>query len=80
MKAIILISSIFFLLGLKISSILDLPGKARAAVEISITEKIKQSTPVKSLQMFKESESETQDKEQPDAEEVSPEKQLKAEK
>jgi hypothetical protein len=63
MKAIVLFSSFFFFLGLKIGNIIDLPGKARAAVEVGVTEKIKQSAPVKSFQMFKESvdESEIQD-------------------
>ena len=63
MKAIVLFSSFFFFLGLKIGNIIDLPGKARAAIEVGVTEKIKQSAPVKSFQMFKESvdESESQD-------------------
>lgn len=55
MKAIVLFSSFFFFLGLKIGNIIDLPGKAKAAVEVGITEKIKQSAPVKSFQMLKES-------------------------
>ena len=60
MKAIVLFSSFFFFLGLKIGNIIDLPGKARVAVEVGISEKLKQSTPVKSIQMFKESENETE--------------------
>jgi hypothetical protein len=63
MKAIVLFSSFFFFLGLKIGNIIDLPGKAREAVEVGITEKIKQSTPVKSFQMFKESENESDNQE-----------------
>jgi hypothetical protein len=54
MKAIVLFSSFFFFLGLKIGNIIDLPGKARAAIEVGVTEKIKQSAPVKSFQMLKE--------------------------
>ncbi|MBW6537838.1 MAG: hypothetical protein K0B11_22715 [Mariniphaga sp.] len=54
MKAIVLFSSFFFFLGLKIGNIIDLPGKAKAAVEVGITEKIKQSAPVKSFHLFKE--------------------------
>jgi hypothetical protein len=63
MKAIVLFSSFFFFLGLKIGNIIDLPGKARAAVEVGITEKIKQSAPAKSFQMFKESENESDNQE-----------------
>ncbi|HDR51047.1 MAG TPA: hypothetical protein ENN90_05405 [Mariniphaga anaerophila] len=60
MKAIVLFSSFFFFLGLKIGNIIDLPGKARVAVEVGVTEKIKQSAPVKSFQMLRESGEETE--------------------
>jgi hypothetical protein len=52
MKAIILFSSFFFFLGLKIGNIIDLRGKA-GNVDKIITNKILQSKPVKALQLFK---------------------------
>lgn len=57
MKATLFLSSIFFLLGLKISSLIDLRGKANAVDNI-ITSKIIQSKPVKALPLFKDSEEE----------------------
>ena len=63
MKIIVLFSFFFFFLGLKIGNMIDFPGKARAAVEVGITEKIKKSAPVKSFQMFKESENESDTRE-----------------
>lgn len=59
MKAVVVISSIFFLLGLKLSNIIDLRGKAEA-VDTMITNKIIKSKPVQALPLFKETETETQ--------------------
>ena len=57
MKTIILISSIFFLLGLKISSTIDLGGKANA-VDSILTNKIMPSKSVKALPLFNDSDAE----------------------
>ena len=57
MKATLFLSSIFFILGLKISSLIDLRGKANAVDQI-ITNKIINSKPVKALPLFKDSEEE----------------------
>lgn len=58
MKTVVLFSSIFFLLGLKLSNIINLPEKVDA-VDKMITNKIIQSKPVKALPLFKETETET---------------------
>lgn len=55
MKATLFLSSIFFILGLKISSLIDLRGKANAVDQI-ITNQIIKSKPVKALPLFKDSE------------------------
>ena len=55
-------SSIFFLLGLKLSNIINLPGKIEA-VDTMITNKIIQSKPVKAIPLFKDSETEEQEME-----------------
>ncbi|SHE74693.1 hypothetical protein SAMN05444274_102272 [Mariniphaga anaerophila] len=57
MKTIVAFSSIFFLLGLKISSFIDLRGKAQA-VDTIITNKIIQTKPVQALPLFNDSEKE----------------------
>lgn len=62
MKTIVFFSSIFFLLGLKLSNIINLPEKIEAVDKI-ITNKIIQSKPVKALPLFKDSETEVQEKE-----------------
>ncbi|MEE4285254.1 MAG: hypothetical protein V2I31_03865 [Mariniphaga sp.] len=62
MKTVVLFSSIFFLLGLKLGNILNLPGKADAVDKI-ITNKIIQSKPIKALPLFNDSETETEEKE-----------------
>ena len=62
MKTIVFFSSIFFLLGLKLSNIINLPGKIEA-VDTMITNKIIQSKPVKAIPLFKDSETEEQEKE-----------------
>lgn len=62
MKTIVFFSSIFFLLGLKLSNIINLPGKIEA-VDTIITNKIIQSKPAKALPLFKDSETEKQEKE-----------------
>ncbi len=54
MKTILFLSSVFFLLGLKVSSLVDLKGKANA-VDQMITTKIIKSKPVKALPIFKDS-------------------------
>lgn len=61
MKTIVFFSSIFFLLGLKLSNIINLPGKIEA-VDTMITNKIIQSKPTKALPLFKDSETEVQEK------------------
>jgi hypothetical protein len=61
MKTIVFISFIFFLLGLKLSNIINLPGKVEA-VDTIITGKIIQSKPAKALPLFSESETEEQAK------------------
>ena len=53
MKATLFLSSIFFLLGLKVSSIIDLRGKANAVDNI-ITTKIIKSNPIKAFPLFKD--------------------------
>lgn len=62
MKTIVFFSSIFFLLGLKLSNIINLPAKAET-VDTIITNKIIQSKPAKALPLFKDSETELQEKE-----------------
>jgi hypothetical protein len=57
MKTILFASSIFFLLGLKLSSFIDFRGKS-GAVENIITNKIIQKKPVQALPLFKDSEKE----------------------
>lgn len=59
MKTAVVISSIFFLLGLKLSNIIDIRGKAEV-VDTIITNKIIKSKPVKALPLFKDNESETE--------------------
>lgn len=54
MKATLFLSSLFFLLGLKVSSIIDLRGKANAVDNI-ITTKIIKSSPIKAFSFFKDS-------------------------
>ncbi|MGC9354106.1 MAG: hypothetical protein ACP5D9_09730 [Mariniphaga sp.] len=62
MKAVVIISSIFFLLGLKLSSIIDLRSKAEA-VDTLITTKITQVKPLKAISLFKDSETVVEKKE-----------------
>lgn len=62
MKTIVFFSSIFFLLGLKLSNIINLPGKIEA-VDTMITNKIIQSKPAKAIPLFSESETEEKEKE-----------------
>jgi hypothetical protein len=62
MKTIVFFSSIFFLLGLKLSNIINLPGKIEA-VDTMITNKIIQSKPAKALPLFGDQETEEQEKE-----------------
>ncbi len=69
MKAIVLISSIFFLLGLKLSSVIDLRKKAET-VDTLITTKIIQSKPVKALPLFGDSEKETKENKKTEEKEV----------
>ncbi len=52
MKAIILISSIFFALGLKISSTINFPGKM-APVDSVVTKETPKTKPAKALRIFK---------------------------
>lgn len=61
MRTIVFISFIFFLLGLKLSNMINLPGKVEA-VDTIITGKIIQSKPAKTLPLFSESETEEQEK------------------
>lgn len=65
MKTVVVISSIFFLLGLKLSNIIDLRGKAEV-VDTIITNKIIKSKPVKALPLFKDNETEAQAQAQKD--------------
>lgn len=67
MKATLFLSSIFFLLGLKISSFIDIRGKANAVDKI-ITNKIINSKPVKALPLFNDTKEETNAKDQQQAE------------
>lgn len=60
MKTIVFFSSLFFFLGLMVSNLIDLRGKTEA-VETIITNKIKQSNPVKTLPLFKNQENETEE-------------------
>ncbi len=53
MKATLFLSSIFFLLGLKVSSLLDLNGKANAVDQI-ISTKIMNVKPLNAVPFFKE--------------------------
>jgi hypothetical protein len=62
MKTIILFSSFFFFLGLKIGNIIDLRGKA-GNVDKIITNKILQSKPVKALPLFNSEEETTRSEE-----------------
>jgi hypothetical protein len=62
MKATLFLSSIFFLLGLKVSSLIDLRGKANAVDKI-ITNKIINSKPVNAIPLFKDSEEKEEIKE-----------------
>jgi hypothetical protein len=57
MKTILFASSIFFLLGLKLSSFIDIKGKT-VAIEHIITNKILQKKPSEALPLFKNSEQE----------------------
>lgn len=59
MKTAVIISSIFFLLGLKLSNIIDIRGKAEV-IDTIITNKIIKSKPVKAIPLFKDNESETE--------------------
>ncbi len=63
MKATLFLSSLFFLLGLKISNLVDLRGKANVVDQI-IVNKIINSKPVKALPLFNDSEQETEKKEE----------------
>ena len=63
MKAILFLSSLFFLLGLKISNMIDLDGKVNVLDKV-ITNKIINSKPVKALPLFKEQEKESPVKEE----------------
>jgi hypothetical protein len=69
MKAVVVFSSIFFLLGLKLSSIIDFRSKAEV-VDTLITNKIMQSKPVKSLPLFKDSENEAKETEETEKQEI----------
>ena len=60
MKTVVFFSSIFFLLGLKLSNIINLPEKVDAVDNI-ITNKIIQSKPVQAIPLFKDSETEAQE-------------------
>ncbi len=62
MKTTLFLSSIFFLLGLKISNMIDLRGKANAVDKI-IVNKIMNSKPVKALPLFNDTEQKTNSKE-----------------
>ena len=55
MKATLFLSSIFFLLGLKVSSLLDIHGKASAVDQI-ISTRIMNSKPLNAVPFFKSSE------------------------
>lgn len=63
MKTTLLLSSIFFLLGLKISSFIDIRGKANAVDKI-ITNKIINSRPVKALPLFNDTNEDAETQEQ----------------
>lgn len=80
MKTILFASSIFFLLGLKLSSIIDIRGKA-GAVENIITNKIIKQKPAKALHLFKDSEQDDEKKDETkkeaDIQKAEPEKQEK---
>lgn len=51
MKAVILISSIFYIIGLKVSSQIDLAGKSNP-VDTLISNKIIQQQPAEAVQVF----------------------------
>lgn len=70
MKTILFLSSIFFLLGLKVSSLIDIRGKASAVDQI-ITTKIIRSKPVKAFPLFSGSEENKAVKENKTREELS---------
>ena len=72
MKATLLLSSIFFLLGLKISSFIDIRGKANVVDKI-ITNKIINSKPVKALPLFNDTNEETVSQDQQKVELKNPE-------
>ncbi|HKL32239.1 MAG TPA: hypothetical protein VJ919_06890 [Tangfeifania sp.] len=55
MKAVILISSIFYIIGLKVSSQIDLAGKSNP-VDTLISTKIIPLQPAKSVQIFQSDE------------------------
>jgi hypothetical protein len=57
MRSLLFASSIFFLFGLKLSSIIDLRGKA-GSVDKIITDKITHPKPFKALPIFKDSKKE----------------------
>jgi hypothetical protein len=61
MKTILFASSIFFLLGLKLSSFIDLRGKT-GAVDKIITNKIIPKKPVNAIPLFKDAEQEEEKK------------------
>ena len=61
MKTILFASSIFFLLGLKLSSFIDFRGKS-GAVDKILTNEIIQKKPVHAIPLFKDSEQEEEKK------------------
>lgn len=69
MKATLFLSSIFFLLGLKISTLIDLRGKANAVDQI-ITNQILKSKSLIALPLFQDAEEKTTIKENSKPEEL----------
>ena len=78
MKTIVFFSSLFFFLGLKVSNLIDLRGKTEA-VETIITNKLKQSNPVKAIPLFRDSENETEEAKKTETETATPVPQTKPE-
>ena len=71
MKTIVFFSSIFFFLGLMVSNLIDLRGKTEA-VETIITNRIKQSNPIKAIPLFRDSEIETEEAKKSETETATP--------
>ncbi len=76
MKTIVFFSSLFFFLGLMVSNLIDLRGKTEA-VETIVTNKIKQSNPVKALPLFKNQENDTEEVKKTETETAVPIQQTK---